>query len=106
MKKLAFITMTMGLLATGAFALDLQAARSQGLVGEKQDGYIAGIGGGPEVKGLVGEVNSARKAEYSRIAAQNGQTVDVVAKVASGPIINGLPKGAKYQDASGNWVVK
>jgi len=86
-----------------ALAIDLQTARSQGLVGEKTDGYIAAIGSSGEAKSLVAEVNAKRRAEYTRISKENGQTVDVVAKLAAAQVIEGLPKGAMYQDESGSW---
>ncbi len=87
-----------------AYALDLHSARSAGIVGEKADGYVAVIQDSSEAKALVAEVNSKRQAEYARIAAQNGQTVDVVAKLAAVQIIGKLNKGEYYQDPSGAWV--
>ncbi len=92
------------MLATPAFALDLQAARMQGLVGEQNTGYAKALK--PEAASLVAEVNAKRKAEYQRISAQNGQPVDVVAGLAAEQIISKLPSGVAYQDASGNWVKK
>jgi uncharacterized protein YdbL (DUF1318 family) len=92
--------------ALPALALDLQSARSQGVVGEKTDGYVAAIKSSAEANALVDEVNAKRRAEYARIAAEKGQSVDVVAKVAAEQVINGLPKGAMYQDASGAWKMR
>lgn len=89
--------------ATAAFAIDLHAARSSGLVGEKADGYIAAIQSSPEIDALVADVNRRRKEEYARIAAQNGQSVDVVARLAAAQIIAKLGAGEYYQDASGAW---
>ena len=105
MKKL-FIVAAALLFATPAFALELGDARAQGLVGETQAGYVARISGGAEVATLVADVNAKRRAEYERISAENGQGVDVVAKVAAGEIINNLPAGAKYKDNKGKWAVK
>ena len=59
-----------------------------------------------EVSALVSEVNLKRRAEYERISGENGQPVDVVAKIAASNIINGLPKGARYKDNSGKWATK
>lgn len=91
------------LFAAPAFALDLQQARSQGLVGETLTGYVAAVKSGGEVDALVADVNAQRRAEYNRIATQNGQTADVVGKLASEQIINGLPSGAYYKGADGGW---
>ncbi len=92
--------------ALPALALDLSTARGQGLVGEKTDGYITAIKSSAETDALVNEVNAKRKAEYARISKENGQPVDVVGKVAAEQVIGNLPKGAMYQDASGQWKTR
>jgi hypothetical protein len=91
------------LLASPALALDLHGARSSGLVGEKTDGYVAAINSTPEVKALVADVNAKRKQEYARISKQNGQPVDVVAKLAAQEIITKLDPGSSYQGPDGSW---
>jgi uncharacterized protein YdbL (DUF1318 family) len=75
-----------GVFALSAVALDLQTARSSGLVTEKADGYVAAAKPSPEVDALVKEVNAKRLAEYTKISKENGQSVDVVAKLAAGQI--------------------
>ena len=101
-----FLTAATLLAALPAFAMDLQAARTSGQVGEKRDGYVAPIAKTRDVVELATDVNARRKAEYLRISKENGQPVDVVAKVAAGEIIGNLPKGAMYQDENGNWKQK
>ena len=103
MKKWIVLT---GLLlaASPAFALDLQSARASGALGEKLDGYVAALK--PEAGDLAADVNAKRKAEYARISKENGQPVDVVAKLAAGQVIANLPAGAMYQDAGGGWKKK
>ncbi len=64
-------------------ALDLKTARANGSVVEQPTGYIKAAKSSPEVTALVSEVNIKRKAEYERIAAEKGQPVDEVAKVAA-----------------------
>ncbi len=88
--------------ALPALAIGLQEARSLGAVGEKTDGYVAAIKSSGPVNALVAEVNSKRKAEYTRISKENGQGVDVVGKLAAPQIIKGLPTGSMYQDGDGN----
>ncbi len=92
--------------ALPALALDLSTARVQGIVGEKADGYITALKTSAESEALVEEVNTKRHAEYARISKENGQPVDVVAKLAAAQVIQNLPAGAKYQDASGNWKTR
>jgi uncharacterized protein YdbL (DUF1318 family) len=107
MKKLfAVMSMMMTMAAAPVSALELQEARAQGAVGETQAGYVAKITGGEDVAALVADVNLKRRAEYERISAENGQSVDVVAKIAAGKIITGLPKGAQYKDTGGKWAQK
>lgn len=86
-----------------AYALDLQDARAAGKVGETTKGYVAALKPSAEVDALVAEVNAKRKQEYAKISAANGQTVDVVAKVAAEQIINNLDDGSLYQAADGSW---
>lgn len=90
-------------LAMPAWALDLQTARSQGLVGELNDGYVKALQPSPDLQALAADVNAKRRAEYQKISAANGQPVEVVAKLAAGQIVKNLSKGAKYQDSAGQW---
>lgn len=106
LRYLTVVAVLVTLAALPAFALDLHQARSSGLVGEKLDGYAAAIKATPEVTALVAEVNAKRRQEYARISKQNGQPVDVVAKLAAGQIINSLAPGSPYQDASGKWKTR
>ena len=89
MKKLIVGILAL-IIAVPAFALDLQTARQQGVLGEKADGYVAVLKATPEATKLADEVNAARKAEYTRISKENGQSVDVVAKVAAEAIAKKL----------------
>lgn len=105
--KLRFLT-ALALIGTvlvvPAFALDLKEARSSGLVGEKLDGYVAGLKSTPDVQALVTDVNGKRQQEYARISKENGQPVSVVAKLAAEQIINRLESGSFYQTPDGKWT--
>jgi uncharacterized protein YdbL (DUF1318 family) len=104
MKKYLFVLIA--LWSIPAFALDLASARSQNLVGEGSSGYIVPIAKSKEVIELATDVNAKRKMEYLRISKENGQPVEVVAKLAAQQIIQGLPSGAQYQSADGSWKSK
>lgn len=108
MKQIITISLVLACLAyaPAALALDLQSARTQGLVGEKPDGYVAAVQSSAEVNALVADVNAKRKQEYTRISKENGQPVDVVAKLAAPQIIEKLPSGAMYQGPDGGWKKK
>lgn len=103
---LAILILVGALVSMPALALDLQQARSGGMVGEKLDGYVSALQNTPAVTALVADVNSKRKAEYARISGENGQPVDVVAKLAAGQIINNLAPGSNYQAADGSWKTR
>lgn len=91
-------------IAFPALAMDLTQARSQGVIGENRSGYVEALKSSPEVERLVSDINNKRLQEYGRISGENGQSVDVVAKLAAAQIIKGLPTGAYYQAEDGSWV--
>ncbi|MDX2095708.1 MAG: YdbL family protein [Alphaproteobacteria bacterium] len=94
MQKHLIVTVIFSLLiAAPAFALDLHTARSSGRVGETAEGYVRALQPSPEVNALVAEVNAKRRAEYERISRQNGQTVEVVGRLAAPQIAKGIAAG-------------
>lgn len=88
--------------------LDLDSAKSQGLVGEKADGFVGIVGADSTapVAALVKNVNAKRAAAYAEIAKQNGTTLDAVAALAGAKLIERAAKGEWVTDASGNWRQK
>lgn len=107
-RMIALMTVTLSLAAMPAWAISLDDARSQGLVGERADGYIGAVTSAPsaEVVSLVDSVNRQRKVEYQKVAAQNGQTVAIVEKLAGDKLRARLGGGQFYMDASGSWKRK
>ena len=79
----------------GAFAVDLDQAKADGLVGERADGYLGLVvtNASSEVKALVEEINAKRKAQYARIAERNGIDVGEVAVLAGRKTIEKTPSG-------------
>jgi len=103
---LALLTILCTLVALPAFALELHQARTSGMVGEKFDGYVTALKPSPEVTALVAEVNVKRTHEYARISKENGQPIDVVAKLAAEQIITKLEPGSPYQSTDGSWKTR
>lgn len=94
-------------IALPALAITLDAARSQGLVGEANSGYIAVVDqSSPELERLINEVNSKRKREYAAIAKRNGIDIAQVAARAAEKLEARLKPGEFYQDNLGRWVQK
>ncbi|MGD8557202.1 MAG: YdbL family protein [Chromatiales bacterium] len=93
------------LLAVPALALDLDAAKSQGLVGEKINGYIGAVKSGGEVNALVSSINAQRKTHYQEISRKNGTPLSTVEKLAGEKLINRAPRG-QYINSGSGWVKK
>ena len=107
--KMRFMSMIVALgvlLAFPAFALDLHQARDAGILGEKNDGYVAVLKKSPEALALAKEVNEKRAQEYERISKENNQPANIVATLAAQQIIEKLNAGNQYQDANGNWKTR
>jgi uncharacterized protein len=95
------------LIAAVAFAADLDQAKSSGLVGERADGYLGLVAGSvpADVAELVADVNAKRKAEYQRIAKQNGITIEEVEALAGKKTIEKTRKG-DWIFVNGGWQKK
>lgn len=89
-----------------ASALTLDEAKAQGLVGERPTGYLGAVKSGSEVNGLVDSINSQRRAEYERIAKQNGQSREAVEAVAAQKAYELTRPGYYLQGADGSWKTK
>ncbi|MED5387335.1 MAG: YdbL family protein [Pseudomonadota bacterium] len=94
------------LLSMVAFALDLDAAKDQGLVGEQPDGYLGVVKATPAAVELVADINQKRRAAYERIAKQNGITLDQVARLAGQKAIDKTDAGDYVRTPEGQWVTK
>ncbi len=108
MKKfLTVIVLLMATVAT-AWAIDLKSAKTQGLIGERNDGYIGYVTSSPsaELTALVKDVNNKRKAKFTDSANKNNLTVEQVAQRFYERAVAATASGHYYQDASGNWVKK
>ena len=70
-----FATLLLALSAPQAWAIDIDDAKAQGLVGEAVTGYLAAVKVPPsaEVRSLIDEVNSKRKALFERTAAEGAR---------------------------------
>ena len=99
-------TLTLALfLAAPALALNLDEAKSQGLVGEKIDGYIGAVKSSSAVNALVNSINSQRKSHYRQISKKNGTSLSTVERLAGEKLINRAPSG-QYVNRGSGWVIK
>lgn len=92
------------LIGTAAHAVDLDQAKAEGLVGETMEGYIAAVKepASAEVQRLVEQINARRRAEYSRIAGENGIEVSQVEALAAKKAIEKTREGG-WVRVNGEW---
>jgi len=72
----------LAMLAIPASALNLDQARSKGMVKETASGYLKVVKPTDEAKALAKKVNNGRKAEYNKIAKKNGTSLQAVEQLA------------------------
>jgi uncharacterized protein YdbL (DUF1318 family) len=92
-------------LSLPAVALDLDEAKSAGLVGETNMGYIAAVKPSADVDELVGSINSQRKVYYQEIADKNGISLQAVEARAGLKAIEKTPPGG-YINTGDGWLQK
>jgi uncharacterized protein YdbL (DUF1318 family) len=107
MKRLRLpLLLTLVVLAAPVLALDLDAAKRQGLVGEQPDGYLGTVRQTPEAAELVRSVNQQRRQSYQDLAKRNGVSVDSVSALAGGKLVERAAPGEYVRSASGQWQRK
>jgi len=91
-----------------AWAIDLNDAKAQGLVGEARTGYLAAVQkpASAEVKALISNVNAKRKAQFEKAAAKTGTTIPQVSNRFYELAVQKTRPGHYIQDASGRWKTK
>ena len=113
--RTAIATLMLGLMALvspmvgPALAGDpvIDAAKSQGLIGEKIDGYLGLVGDvDPAIQRKVEEINAKRRTVYSDLAQKEGQPLSVVARLTGEKLIADQPSGSYVFDDSGSWIIK
>lgn len=107
MKKI-FAAIGVMLFFQTAWAIDIDAAKDQGLVGEANSGYLAAVQApaSAEVRALIAEVNGKRKESFEDTARKTGTTVVQVAYRFYELAVQRTASGHFYQDAAGRWVKK
>ncbi|NTV61633.1 MAG: YdbL family protein [Chlorobiaceae bacterium] len=92
--------------SASVLALDLPTARSQGLVGEVDSGYIAiPPGASQEAKSLVTAINNERRAAYTSLAVKNGVTIEISGQLTFEKRYPSFPAGTWVQ-IQGKWLRK
>lgn len=91
-----------------AWAIDLDDAKAQGLVGEARSGYLEAVQqpASSEVKALIASVNAKRKAEFEKTANKTNTTLLQVSYRFYELAVQRTSPGNYYQDQDGRWVRK
>ena len=106
MKAIKLFIATLCILMTAAaFAATLGDAKKQGLVGEKDNGYVGIIVDSAQTRQLVDSVNAKRKAKYLELAKKNKITLTQVEKLAAEKTY-AKTRAGNYIWKGGRWVKK
>ena len=90
-KTITLILFSLLLICQPAVAMDLNSARTQGLVRETAAGYLAPVKSSPEVQKLVKNINAERKQVYQQIAQRTNTQLNVVEQRAGKKLIKKNP---------------
>jgi len=101
------IFLALMLTASSAWALSLDQAKSQGLIGELRNGYIGAVNTqSGEVQSLVAGINKERKQQYQEISKKNRVDITSVEILAAQKALEQTRAGNFIQQPSGGWVKK
>ena len=105
-KTIALITAFLIFSALPVYAIELQDAKSQGLVGEAPSGYLEAVTApSAEIQALITSINSQRKAKYQEIATENKTTLQTIEQLAGQKDIEKSSTGS-YIKHNGSWQKK
>ncbi|MBD9413693.1 YdbL family protein [Pseudomonas sp. PDM16] len=83
----------------------LSSAKASGQLGEQPDGYLGVVGAGGQAVEIAEQINQARRAEYQRLAKENGLQLGDVEAMAGQKALEKTPSG-QYIQVNGKWVRK
>ncbi len=84
----------------------INALKSQGIVGENNEGYLQFVGDNKAKADIVAAENKDRQTVYAAIAKKQGTTAELVGKRRALQIAKKAAGGEWVQDAAGNWIQK
>lgn len=87
-----------------AQSMNLDEAKSRGLVGEQLNGYLDVVQSAPGVQVLVDDINLKRRQLYRDVARKNTIPLSTVEQLAGQKAIEKSEPGEFVQNATGEWV--
>ena len=102
------VALLLAIAPAGAGAQSLDQLRSEGVVGERYDGFavVRSASAPSGVHAFVAEVNDKRRRIYEESAAQEKVPVGQVGRVYAKELYERLPPGAWFLDEAGKWMKK
>ena len=92
--------------ASSVFALSLDEAKANGLVGEKGNGYLGAVhSANAETQVLIDDVNQKRRQAYEDIAKRNGTNIRAVETLAGEKAVQNTKPG-NFVEGPGGWIKK
>ena len=105
-KAMVLFTTCLLLIAQPVYSIDLQTAKTQGLVGEAPSGYLEAVNSpSSATKTLIKSVNSKRKQKYQEIATRNKTSLQTIEQLAGKKAIEKSKPGS-YIKQGGSWQKK
>lgn len=99
-------------LSLPAYALNLNqamsalgAAKASGQLGEQPNGYLGVVKPGGQAEEIARLINQARRAEYQKVAKDNGIALSDVEAIAGKKAIDRTPQG-QFIQLNGQWLKK
>ena len=99
-------------LSLPAYALNLNqamsalgAAKASGQLGEQPNGYLGVVKPGGQAEEIARLINQARRAEYQKVAQDNGIGLADVEAIAGKKAIDRTPPG-QFIQLNGQWLKK
>ena len=83
----------------------LSDAKASGQLGEQANGYLGVVQPGGQADEIARLINQARRAEYQKVAQDNGISLSDVEAIAGKKAIDRTPAG-QFIQLGGQWVKK
>lgn len=108
MKKLLLTLFATLLFSQPSWALSLNDAKAQGLIGERSNGYLGIVVNrpSPAIKVLVEDINRKRRTAYQNRAQKAGVNLKVIELRIGERLRSRASAGQFVQDAHGQWKQK
>ncbi|MDO6592523.1 YdbL family protein [Neptuniibacter sp. 1_MG-2023] len=105
---IALFALMLSIIATPVWAISMDDAKSQGLIGERSNGYIGVVTSTPSagLRSLVDSINNKRREAYTKRAAKAGVERSVFEIRMGQRLQQRTPAGQYIQLQNGNWQKK